>query len=154
VGGRRSGKPGRGAEGKRPVLVACEAQEERAGFVAIQRLTRLNKEAVRAFAGWRLRGSQTVLTDALPALNSLAEAHDHLPQATPPYLADAWLPWVHIVISHLKRFLLGTFHGVSHTYLQEYLNEFCYRFNRRFRETEIPNRLLRLCVEHAPVKLT
>jgi len=35
------------------------------------------------------------------------------------------LPWVHIVISNLKRFLLGTFHGVQGKYLQEYINEFC-----------------------------
>ncbi len=57
------------------------------------------------------------------------------------------------MITNLKRFLLGTYHGISQRYLQEYLNEFTYRFNRRFWEPEIPNRLLRLCVEHAPVRL-
>jgi hypothetical protein len=31
-------------------------------------------------------------------------------------------------IANLKRFLLGTFHGASHRYLQDYLNEFGYRF--------------------------
>jgi hypothetical protein len=43
------------------------------------------------------------------------------------------LPW-DIAIGHLKTFLLGTFHGVTSKYLQEYLNEFCYRYNRRFVE--------------------
>lgn len=33
-----------------------------------------------------------------------------------------------------KIFLLGTFHGVSRKYLQEYLDEYRYRFNRRFFE--------------------
>lgn len=33
-----------------------------------------------------------------------------------------------------KRFLLGTFHGVSGKYLQEYLDEFVFRFNRRYWE--------------------
>jgi hypothetical protein len=42
----------------------------------------------------------------------------------------------------LKAFLLGTFYGVSGKYLQEYLTEFCYRFNGRQMEREIPNRLL------------
>ncbi|MEI6859781.1 MAG: transposase, partial [Shewanella sp.] len=50
---------------------------------------------------------------------------------TPSELVDEWLPWVHIAIGNLKAFLLGTFHGVSGKYLQEYLDEFCYRFNRR-----------------------
>ncbi|SER64717.1 ISXO2-like transposase domain-containing protein [Nitrosomonas sp. Nm51] len=53
-----------------------------------------------------------------------------------------WLPWVHIAIGNLKAFLLGTYHGVSSGYLQEYLNEFCYRFNRRAWEAELPSRLL------------
>ena len=52
-----------------------------------------------------------------------------------------WLLWVHIAIGNLKAYLLGTFHGVSGQYLQEYLNEFVYRFNRRFWEAELPLRL-------------
>jgi hypothetical protein len=43
-------------------------------------------------------------------------------------------------------------HAGSGTYLQQYLDEFCYRFNRRFIEKQIPNRLLNLAVVHAPVK--
>jgi len=39
---------------------------------------------------------------------------------------------VHSVISNLQRFLLGTYHGISRRCLQEYLDEFAYRFNRRF----------------------
>ena len=65
---------------------------------------------------------------------------------------DEWLPWVHIAIANLKKFLLGTFYGVSQHYVQEYLNELCYRFNRRFWEEQIPNRLLRLCIDLKPLK--
>jgi hypothetical protein len=38
----------------------------------------------------------------------------------------------HIVISNLKSWLLGIHHGVSPKHLQAYLNEFVFRFNRRF----------------------
>ena len=58
------------------------------------------------------------------------------------------------VISNLRRFLLGTYHGVTAKRLQEYLNEFVYRFNRRHWEPQIPNRLLGLCLNHVPIKLT
>ncbi|WP_161601920.1 transposase, partial [Paraglaciecola psychrophila] len=64
------------------------------------------------------------------------------------------LPWVHIAIGNLRTFLLGTFHGVTGKYLQEYFDEFCYRFNRRFIEKQIPNRLLNLAIIHLPVKST
>ncbi|HHO47275.1 MAG TPA: IS1595 family transposase, partial [Desulfobacteraceae bacterium] len=36
---------------------------------------------------------------------------------------------------------------------QEYLDEFCYRFNRRFWEPEMPLRLLNACLAHTPVKI-
>jgi hypothetical protein len=54
------------------------------------------------------------------------------------------------VIGNLKTFLNGTFHGVTRKYLQEYVNEFCYRFNRRFWEDELPMRLLNACLSHCP----
>ena len=40
-------------------------------------------------------------------------------------------PWVHIVISNVRKKILGLHHSVKDTYMQNYLNEFCYKFNRR-----------------------
>ena len=40
-------------------------------------------------------------------------------------------PWVHIAISNVKKKILGLHHSVKYTYMQNYLNEFCYKFNRR-----------------------
>ena len=46
--------------------------------------------------------------------------------------ASDLLPRVHRVVSLLKRWLLGTHQGaVSHDYLDYYLDEFTFRFNRR-----------------------
>jgi transposase-like protein len=153
VGGQRAGKRGRGAEGKAPVLVACEDRDKRAGFLAMETVPRLTQRDVAGFAQRRLAPQQTVFTDALPALGALRESQLHCPRVTPPKQASRWLPWVHVAIANLKRFLLGTYHGVSKTYLQEYLDEFCYRFNRRFWEPQLPNRLLNLCADHAPIRL-
>ena len=41
-----------------------------------------------------------------------------------------YLHWLHKAISNLKAFLLGTYHGRC-TQPQSYLDEFCFRFNRR-----------------------
>ena len=125
VGGRRSGKRGRGAEGKSPVLVAVENRDKRAGFIAMRQVGAVTKESVAKFV------------------------QHHLP----PDQAGEWLPWVHIAIGNLKAFLLGPYHGVSSKYLQGYLDEFCYRFNRRDREAELPLRLLDACLTHTQVKL-
>jgi hypothetical protein len=56
----------------------------------------------------------------------------HHPQVIPKEDMGKILPWVHIVISNAKRMLLNTFHDVKPEYLQSYLNEFCYKFNRRY----------------------
>ena len=151
LGGKRPGKRGRGAAGKTSVLIACENREGKPGFVAMEAVAAVTKQSVADFAQRRIRPKQPVRSDALAALNGLTPHVIHIKQVTPPEQAKSWLPWVHIVIANLKRFLLGTYHGIGPNYLQGYLDEFAYRFNRRFWEPEIPNRLLRLCVEHAPV---
>lgn len=152
VGGKRCGKRGRGAEGKRPVLVAVEVRGDKAGFTAMQAVDSICGTNVAAFLHKHLLAGQTVKTDALPALNTTGEQHEHLKQVTPPEEANVWLPMVHIMIGNMKQFINGTFHGVSSRYLQEYLDEFCYRFNRRFWEPQLPLRLLNACLAHIPVR--
>lgn len=153
VGGKRAGKRGRGAEGKKPVLVAVETRSKGAGFVAMKAVDTISKKTVRNFLRFHLKSGQTVRTDAFPALNAVAENHSHEKKVTPPKKSSEWLPMVHIMIGNMKTFINGTFHGVSSEHLQEYLDEFCYRFNRRFWEPELPLRLLNACLAHVPVKI-
>jgi len=152
VGGKRPGKRGRGAAGKKPVLVAVETRGQKVGFMAMEAVETVSKKTVREFLRHRLKTGQMVRTDAFPALNSVKETHVHQKKVTPAEEASNWLPRVHMMIGNMKKFLNGTFHGVSLIYLQEYLDEFCYRFNRRFWEPELPLRLLNACLTHAPVK--
>jgi transposase-like protein len=130
VGGKRAGKRGRGAEGKRP----C--------FVAMQAVNTVSEITVRPFLSFYLKPGQNIRTDALPALNTVARDHVHEKKVTPPGKASEWLPLVYIMIGNMKKFLNGTFHGVSSNYLQEYLDEFCYHFNRRFWEPESTMKLV------------
>ncbi len=52
------------------------------------------------------------------------------------------LHWLHKAISNLKAFLIGTYHGRC-TKLQAYLDEYCFRFNRRMTGDQIFLRLTR-----------
>ena len=97
--------------------------------------------SVDEFVKKHLKKGQKVHSDALPALNVIEQTQYYEAWVTPYNIVDEW-QWVHIPIGNLNTFLLETFHGVSGKYLQEYLNEFSYRFNRRFVEQQIPNRLL------------
>ncbi len=84
IGGKRAGKRGRGAAGKTPVIVACEHNDGRPGFVALKAINSVTHETVRHFAKWHLSAKQTVNTDALNALSSLTETQHHVARVTPP----------------------------------------------------------------------
>ena len=71
VGGKRPGKRGRGAQGKKPIMVAVERRGKKAGFMAAQAVDTINKQTVRKFIKYHLKPGQTVRTDAFPSLNSI-----------------------------------------------------------------------------------
>lgn len=152
IGGKKPGKRGRGAKGKKPILVAVENEGNKAGFVAIEAVESVSGKDIKEFLHRHVKEGEHVRTDAFPAMNIIDQTHKHEKKVTPSEEASSWLPLVHIVIGNLKKFLNGTYHGVTHTYLQEYLDEFCYRFNRRFWEFQLPLRLLNACLTHAPVR--
>jgi len=126
--------------------------QNRAGLMTAQVAETLDFATIREFAP-RLGPTATVHTDAFRSLQAFQERNEHEARVTPPHPVQHWLPLVHRVISNFKRFILGTFHGVSKTDLHEYLQEFVYRFNRRRWEKQLPRRLLQAAVDHAPVHL-
>ena len=157
VGGRDTGgKRGRGSETKTKILVACEQRNggKSAGFLKMSVVPAHDEANAKAFSNEAIAPQQTLKTDGSKALQTLSSHHTVTSKVSPPADTPKWLPWVHIAIANLKRFLLGTFHGVSGHRLQAYLDEFCYRFNRRWFELEIPNRLLAQLLNHPPLTRT
>ena len=49
-----------------------------------------------------------------------------------PQVAEEYLLFFDLVFANLKTWPNGIHHGVSHQHLQAYLDEFTFRFNRRF----------------------
>ena len=65
-------------------------------------------------------------------LHKLGYKHTAVPVLGDQAKTDQHLLMIHIVFGNLDAWLLGTHHGVSPAHLQGYLNEFGFRFNRRF----------------------
>ena len=55
----------------------------------------------------------------------------HITEKSSKETTISTLKWVHIAISNAKRTLLGIYHKIKGKYLQSYLDEFCYKLNRR-----------------------
>ena len=58
------------------------------------------------------------------------------------------LPWVHIAISNAKTQLADMHHGIKPEFLQEYLSEFCYKFNRRYFGEDLFDRLVMIATSY------
>lgn len=66
----------------------------------------------------------------------------HIDLKSDEQVTKTTLKWVHIAISNAKRNLLGVYHMIKGKYLQAYLNEFCYRLNRRYFGNRLFDRLV------------
>jgi transposase-like protein len=154
MGGRDTGgKRGKGSSTKTAVLVACEASRdgEHARHLKMQVVTSENTQEAQRFCEGALTEKVALKTDGSPALRALGKQYALSAKVCSGALAKEWLHWVHIAISNAKRFLLGTYHGVSADRLQSYLDEFCYRFNRRGWLLQIPQRLLNCALATPPI---
>lgn len=73
---------------------------------------------------------------------------EHKSQVIDPKDIGKVLPWVHIAISNSKTLIADMYHGVKPEFLQEYLNEFCYKFNRRYFGEDLFDRLLMIAATY------
>lgn len=155
VGGPRPGPRGRAAKNKSIVAVLVEQRAHTAGSVHLDVIPDVSWATLGPFVRGAIEDAHTtVRTDDWCGYWPLSRAGvDHDPvvvQGDPANVAKL-LPWAHVVISNLKTWLRGTFHGVSHKYLRRYLVEFAYRFNRRWREGELFPFVLRRAAQAEPV---
>ena len=61
------------------------------------------------------------------------------------------MKWLHIIVANAKSFIAGTYYGLDVKHFQSYLNEFCYRLNRRFFPNKLFDRLLCACISTATI---
>jgi transposase-like protein len=133
VGGERSGKRGRGAEGKELVLVAVE-DNKGIGRIRLKHIPNASGPTLEQAVTELIAPGSTVRTDGWRGYTNLSKNgfthvvmnHTELKPGEDP------TPQVHLVASLLKRWLLGTHQGSQNfSHLHYYLDEYTFRFNRR-----------------------
>ena len=146
------GKTRSGVQGKTdqvPVIIAVEIRRQEirddntnkiikralAGRIRIQQLPNKTAAAVDQFVSDSIAPGATITSDdgnEFTNLISLGYKHRPVPMRGDRDKMDSYLPMVSRVTANLKTWIDGTFHGVRNHHLQAYLNEFMFRFNRRF----------------------
>jgi len=136
VGGDETdGKSGRGTENKTLVVIALEIGGNNAlGRVRMKVIADASAESLRPFIINNVEKGTEVVTDGWSGyafVNKEGYKHTVFVQKKAKY-QEEMLPHCHLIISLLKRWLLGTHQGaVTEKYFQAYLDEYVFRFNRR-----------------------
>ena len=151
LGGKRSRltNSGRRQPGKTMVAVAAERTPDGGwGRAHLCIVADASAGSLTAAAQATIAAGSVVQTDGWNGYAGLERAgYSHRPRTLPTGDAiDSWLPWSHIVLSNFKRWALDIFHGVSAAHLQAYLDEFCYRLNRRDQRLDLFRRILNRCL--------
>jgi transposase-like protein len=133
LGGERSGKRGRGAEHKCKVAVAVERQGRKLGRLRLQVIANCSSSQLLPFVRDNVVAGSQVSTDGWKGYNGLeSDFVHHRVLSAQSEDKESVLPGAHLVISLVKRIILGTFQGrFDPEYLQRYLDEYVFRFNRR-----------------------
>ena len=144
---------GRGSAKQIPILVAVESipvdktKDDGPKVVKHLKMTVMDSLTSKDIAyqvSNQVSPETTVITDGYKGyskLNKIVSEHKVV-IVKDKIQVDKVFPWVHKAISNAKRLLLGIHHGINSKYMQNYLDEYCYKFNRRYFGEKLFDRLL------------
>jgi predicted RNA-binding Zn-ribbon protein involved in translation (DUF1610 family) len=137
------GGQGRSGRAKMKVVGAVEIAGGRPGRLRLATVADFSAKSLDAFIGLAVARDATIHTDAWSGYRD-PPVRAHRRRKVGPMAAHLVLPWIHRAFSNLKRWAMGTYHGLRPQHLQAYLDEYAFRFNRRHDRPAAFHRLLGL----------
>ena len=126
------GATGRKTLRKGLIIVAAEADGKGVGRIRMALIPNFDRKNLHRFIRDSIEPGSTVCTDGLNSYRDLDGYDHHREVQNLRTGGQPLLPRVHLVVSLLKRWMLGTLQGsAANKHLDDYLNEFVFRFNRR-----------------------
>src|SRR5208283_925609 len=123
--------------------------DTRSGRIRLAMIADNSAASIEAFVRTNVKRAATLLTDGHASYPGLID-YRHDPRIVGKMAGHVVLPWIHRAFSLMKRWGLGTYHGLRRTHVDTYLNEFVFRYNRRFHRHVSFEALLGLAAHHAP----
>lgn len=163
IGGEEPGLAGGRAKGKKALVVVAVEVKDPKGFgrCRMRIIPDASAATLRMFIVDTVASGATVVTDGWSGYRGIDKTgyvHDRRSQRAAKALGEdpgKLLPGVHRIASLVKRWLVSTHQGAVETeHLAGYLEEFCFRFNRRTSRSRglVFLRVLQLAVGHDPVR--
>lgn len=129
--------------------------QEKAGRLRLQKIPTASEKEIKNFLNHNVALGSTIKSDGWTGYsNDSMSGYKHLGLIQQsPQQASELAPHIHRAFSNLKSWLIGIHHGVEPKYLQSYLNEFVFRFNRREYPMSAFRSLLNIVVSKTPMTL-
>ena len=106
--------------------------DTRSGRLRLAMIADNSAASIEAFVRANVKLGATLLTDGHASYPGLSGDYRHDPRIVGAMAANIALPWSHRAFALLKRWGLGTYHGLRRKHVDTYLDEFVFRYNRRF----------------------
>lgn len=150
---KSKGLRGRGAAGKQNVAIMAEStpledinskkNSRHCRYFKAKVLESHSKDEINSTVSNSIHEKSIVFTDKSTSYVDIADYVElHITEKSDKKTTEETLKWVHITISNAKRNLLGNYHKIKGKYLQLYLDEFCYKLNRRYFGEKLFDRLV------------
>lgn len=146
-------KRGRGTQRSAVLVSLAVSADGHPRFANLHPVPDLHRSTIEDYLEEQTAETSEIHTDALSTYQGLTIRAHRWVKAYQADLSEAFR-WLHTVISNAKAFIAGTYHGIGAKHLSAYLAEYCYRFNRRFWQDQLFDRLLYASVHGQPVTYT
>jgi len=146
-GGQEEGVRGRKNGTKRLVVVGIEKKKKGVSRLYAREIPNAGAASLGGFMKDHIATGAKVTTDQWTGYGPLAKTFENLVRI-PSGKKGSNFPELHRVVMNLKGWLRGMHHHVEH--LQDYLDEYCYRFNRSFMKEGIFDNLMARMVNAPP----
>lgn len=147
VGQKEEGLKGRQKGKKKEVVVGIEKKGNKVSRVYAKVVPNASTPELKAFFDTYISPKAKVKTDKWKGYTPLKEQYSLLEQVHSGQKGSNFKD-MHRVIMMIKAWLRGVHHSVEH--LQEYLDAYCYRYNRHFMKAPIFDNLMVRMVNHPP----
>ena len=125
--------------------------DTRSGRLRLAVIADNSAASIEAFVRANVKLGTTLITDGHASYPGLSGDYRHDPRVVGKMAANVVLPWSHRAFSLMKRWALGTYHGLRRKHIDSYLNEFVFRYNRRFYRHISFETMLGLAAGHDPM---
>ena len=135
---------------QRPKALGRKYLDTLSGRIRLSAIPSNHATHIHAFIKTNIAPGATLITDGHASYSGIPE-YRHDPRVVGNMAAHIPLKWIHRVFALLKRWSLGTYHGLRRQHIDAYLNEFVFRYNRRFYRHVSFETVLGLAVHRSPV---